>query len=304
MQIESVSQRLKQFFAKVKEGRIGGMLPTWLVPSAQARIAIIYRWQQGRWPDLRHPQLFTEHVQRRKLRDRSPRLIDMCDKVRVKDIVKHRLGDDWVTPTLWCGEKLPLCPPASFPFVVKARHGCGQTAFVRSQADWQSAQSRARAWMQRPYGRWLDEWAYAHVPRGILIEPMLGDGIHVPVDYKFIVIGGHVVCIEVHFNRDTDHHWIVVDRDWQILSTRHPDRPEPPTCLAAMIAGAERLGAEYGCIRVDLYAIDGRPVFGELTCYPGSGVLPIDPPTLDASMGAAWTALTGASRDYREDKNA
>lgn len=279
----------------LKEGVIGGLMPIWLVPSARARITITYWWCHGRRPKLRTPARFTELVQQRKLGLRNARLSLLSDKVRVKAHVAALLGDDWITPTLWYGTELPLAPPFSLPLVVKARHGCQQTAFVRTPADWRVARRRARLWMRRRYARWLDEWAYADIARGVLVEPMIGDGIALPVDYKFFVIGGRVRCIEVHVERGSDdHRWMIVDRDWRALSLDRRDLPPAPSCLAAMIDGAERLGADHDCVRVDLYAIDGRPVFGEMTFFPGSGLLPIAVPGLDEALGAAWLQVKDA----------
>ncbi|MBN9099980.1 MAG: hypothetical protein J0I49_17980 [Pseudonocardia sp.] len=41
--------------------------------------------------------------------------------------------------------------------------------------------------------------------------------------------------------------------------------------MPEMIQVAERLGAGTDFVRVDLYDIDGRVVFGELTSFPAGG---------------------------------
>ena len=244
---------------------------------------------------------FTEFVQRRKLDDRDPRLSVLSDKVAVKAHVAATLGLSWVTPTLWHGTKPPEAAPAPFPFVLKARHGCGQVAFIRDEPEWQQVRRDARRWARQRYGGWLDEWAYRHIPRGLLIEPLLGDGLapsydyKLPIDYKFIVIGGRVECIEVHLDRRGDHRWVTLDRNWKRISPMPTDVFDAPGCLTAMIEGAERLGRDHHCVRVDLYAIDNAPRFGEMTFYPGSGLLPINPPALDVTLGQAWARAAGAA---------
>ena len=55
-----------------------------------------------------------------------------------------------------------------------------------------------------------------------------------------------------------------------------------------MIASAETLAAGFDFVRVDLYEIDGRPLFGEMTFYPGSGLDRFAPVTLDDRMGRDW----------------
>ena len=55
-----------------------------------------------------------------------------------------------------------------------------------------------------------------------------------------------------------------------------------------MIDAAEELGRDFDFVRVDFYEVDGRPRFGEMTFYPGSGLEPVEPPWLDLEMGRQW----------------
>ena len=254
-----------------------------------ARVRLAYWWRHRRLLDLAEPRLFTEWVQHRKLYDRDHRLPPLADKVAVKAFVAARRAPDWVTPTLWHGLTPPALPPAPAPLVLKARHGCGQVAIVRTEADWPAAVRRSRRWTRDRYGYWLDEWAYAHIPRGLLIEPYLGHPDVLPTDYKCYVFGGRAEFVEVHLDRGGDHRWIVMDRDWTRMSsaTRDPD-PVRPAMLARMLAGAEALARGYDFLRVDFYEIAGQPRFGELTLYPGSGLLRVHPPALDRTMGDHW----------------
>ena len=257
--------------------------------TTRTRLHLTYWWRHRRPLNLAAPGRLTEWIQHRKLHDRDPRLTTLLDKVAVKAIVAACLGPEWVTPTLWHGRVPPDDPPWPLPFVVKARHGCGQIVVVRTAADWPAAKARAARWTRRGYGYWLDEWAYARVPRGLLVEPLIGDGNALPLDYKFCVFGGRVAFGQVHLDRATDHRWIVFDRDWCRVSppTAEPD-PPPPATLARMIAAAELLARGHDFMRVDFYEIDGRPRFGEFTVYPGSGLLPVLPPALDRRMGELW----------------
>jgi len=260
-----------------------------VILAAVLRVHLLYLWQHRRVLHLRRPRRFSEWVQHRKLFDRDPRLPLLTDKVAVKALVASALGVDWVIPTLWHGRVLPARPPAPLPLVIKARHGCGQIAFVRTPADWDAARAQASGWSQTRYGRWLDEWAYAGVTPGLLVERYLGDGDTLPVDYKLFVFGGRVAFVQVHLHRATAHRWIVMDRDWVRASppTHDPD-PSRPATLDRMIAGAERLARDHVFLRIDCYEVDGRPLFGEATVYPGSGLLPVVPASLDRQMGSLW----------------
>lgn len=260
------------------------------------RIGLTYLWRHRRWPSLAAPQRFTELVQARKLHDRDARLPVFADKVAVKALVAERLGPEWVIPTLWHGDALPVAAPWPMPFVVKARHGCNQTLIVRSPfVDWHAIRRRAERWTMKPYGRWLDEWLYRHIPPGLLVEPFVGEGGQLPIDYKFYVFAGRVEYVQVHLGRGERHRWLVFDRDWRRVSSPTADAdPAAPTSLARMIVAAETLATGFDFARVDLYEVGGRPLFGEVTFYPGSGLDRFDPVSLDTQMGAHWLRAAAA----------
>ena len=254
------------------------------------RLHLTYLWRHRRRLSVDEPRLFTELVQRRKLIDRDPRIPQLIDKLAVKQFVTDALGPEWVTPTLWSGDILPEAPPCPPPFVVKSRHGCKQLRVVRSEAaDWREIRRAAEAWTRRAYGRWLDEWGYRDVPRGLLIEPFVGGGPMLPTDYKLYVFHGRVEAIQVHVDREACHRWMLFDRSWRGLSAgADHDRIAPPVTLARMIEGAEILGRTFDFVRIDFYDVGVVPRFGEMTFYPGSGLDPFDPPQLDVTLGGHW----------------
>jgi len=266
-------------------------LPNWLIPSARLRIYIIYWWRHGRLPDLRNPQRFSELVQWRKLHDHNPMMPVMADKIAVKKQIGHLLGGEWIIPTYWSGRTLPEHPSWPYPFILKASHGCNQNIVCRDQSDWQKARRQSARWTRAPYGLWLDEWAYRDVPRAYIVEPYLGSAAELPIDYKIYVFGGKAAFIQVHLDRDSDHRWILFDRQWnQISRLDDRDLPSEPEHLAKILDGAEKVAGEFDFARIDFYEIAGKPKFGEVTFYPGSGLDPFDPPELDLTIGTLWLA--------------
>ncbi|WP_420607147.1 ATP-grasp fold amidoligase family protein [Novosphingopyxis sp.] len=263
------------------------------------RIHLCYLWRHRRLLDLADPQSFTERVQARKLFDRDPRLPRLTDKVGAKAYAADRLGEQWTVPTLWQGTALPEMPTWPAPFVVKSRHGCNQTAFVRgADEDWTTIRARSARWMKREYGIWLDEWAYRDVPRGLLVEPFVGRGGALPVDYKIYVFGGQAAYVQVHLERESAHRWLLFDRDLNPVSNDPKgDRPAFPGSIHAMIEAAEALGRDFDFVRCDFYDTDAGPRFGEFSFYPGSGLDPFDPVALDRAIGAKWGAAL--ERDSR-----
>ena len=253
------------------------------------RIALLYGLRHGRRVHPHRPERFTDWIQWRKLYDRDPRMPSLADKLAVKAHVAETLGAQWVTPTLWHGSELPAKAPCAPPFVVKSRHGSNQCAFVRTgDEDWAAIRAEAKKWMRAPYGALLDEWLYRHIPRGLLAEPFIGDGGELPVDYKIYVFGGRAACVKLDRNREHGHWRAIYDLDWKpVWAPPGWQDPPPPASLPEMVEAAETLGKGFDFVRVDFYEICGRPRFGEMTFYPGSGLSPL-PDDLDFWLGSLW----------------
>ena len=257
---------------------------------AAARVALAYLWRHRRWPALSAPQRFTEWVQWRKLNDRDPERARLTDKSHSKRLAAVALGAEFIVPTLWEGMVLPVDPPWQMPFIVKANHGCGQYEVVHKAADYARARHDAPVWLTSAYGGWLDEWHYRAARRSILVEPYIGTGQVLPLDYKIYVFGGRAVMVQLHEGRGAQQRWHQYDRHWQPLS-RCAGAAVPPTSLDAMLTAAEKLGAGHDFLRVDLYEIEGRPLFGEFCLFPGSGLDPFDPVEIDHWLGAQWAVV-------------
>lgn len=253
-----------------------------------ARVALIYAWRHARWPSLARPRRFTEWVQWRKLNDRDGPRARLTDKLYGKSLAATALGDEMVIPTLWLGSELPPVAPWPMPFIVKANHGCGQYVVVRDATDYIRARHQSPRWLRRAYGGWLDEWHYRLARRLLVVEPFIS-GDNLPLDYKIYVFGGRASMVQLHECRGTVHRWSQYDCHWRALSTEASPAP-PPASLLAMIAAAERLGDGHDFVRVDFYEVDGRALFGEFCLFPGSGLDPFDPPSIDDWLGAQWSA--------------
>ncbi len=256
---------------------------------------LIYTWRHGRLPDLETAPRFTELIQRRKLDDRDPGQVALMDKIAAKRMAARLLGPEWTTPTLWQGAVLPEAPPFPTPAIVKARHGCNQYAVLREDpapGEWAALRGRSERWMAGPYGRWLDEWAYAGVPRALIAEPLLGDGERLPLDYKIYVFGGRATHVQVHLDRAGEHRWVLHDRAFRPL-VPGGDRPPAPRSLAAMLSAAETLAQGHDFLRVDFFEVAGAPRFSEFCLYPGSGLDPFAADWIDFELGTLWHAARG-----------
>jgi hypothetical protein len=283
---------------RVIESSIGGRLQRAL--PLRLAIALQFHHHMGYFPNLRNPKTLSEKIQYRKLHDRDPRMPPLVDKVAAKLIVAGILGPEWVIPTLWSGADPAAMPLESLapPYIVKASHasGCNYVVLDADAVDPARIRAEATRWLALDYGRRYHEWAYTRVPRRLLIEPYIGRGAAYPNDMRFSVFHGRVQHISVTVGRGTPEYFIfVVDPEWNWMpvSIAMQGRAErrdvpPPASLAAMRAAAVQLAAPFGYARVDLYEVDQRPLFGELTLYPNAGYTAYHPPAYERLLGDLW----------------
>lgn len=261
----------------------------------------LYLKHHGRVPDLRFPKTFTEKIQYRKLFEHDQRFPILSDKIRVKDEIAARLGSDWIIPTLWYGDRLPDRAARTWqcPYVIKASHGSGCNYFVVSpeDADWTAVEPVVERWLSSVYGSSLGEWLYSQIAPRVLVEPYL----EIATEYKLYVFGGRVHYIHVvtgggRAKRDQrrcrcyDRHWTV--QPFTYAHYQHPTYDiAAPTSLREMIAAAEALGRDFSFVRVDLYEINEKPLFGEMTFYPSSGFDAFEPQCFDQVFGDLWPGI-------------
>jgi hypothetical protein len=154
--------------------------------------------------------------------------------------------------------------------------------------------SSMRRQLRLSHGRRLREWGYLGIQPRVLIERMVetpsGD---LPEDYKFFVYHGRVHFIQFDCDRPRGLKLNFYDRAWNLLPAklRYPRTSAPiprPANLAQMIEMAEKIGAQFDFVRVDLYSSPQGILFGEVTFYPNAGLEPFTPAEWDMTFGEPW----------------
>lgn len=242
-----------------------------------------HRMTTGRWPCYSNPTSFNEHILSRILSKKDSELRSLiCDKIAVRDYVEKLIGPSHLSKVhaVWDGAG-PL-PIKSFPnrFVAKPSHASGEIRIVWDKSKLQLSDFiiTCRHWLTIDYSRAAREYIYQHVPRQIIFEELLIDpktGM-VPYDYKIYVFHGVPRVINVHIDRFDDYGVVYFDRNWNYLPGRlntPADRPAlpAPENLQLMLELSSKLSEGLDFIRVDLYDLGDRVVFGELTSFPEGG---------------------------------
>lgn len=279
--------------------RIYGIIDTFIQRSDFIYTILRYKRGFGRWPRLLRPRTFNEWIIRRMLFDRNPRLTMFADKCEVRQYVRERVGDKYLTQLYLVAESPEQIDFDRLPdrFVVKTTHGCGWNILVenKEKVDDQQIKHQCAQWLQQNYYDLGREWCYKNIRPRILVEEYLGnDRGEPPYDFKFFCFGGIARLVQVDVGRFGNHQRDFYDMDWNRLPVKKgycDNLPVPlpvPDSLEEMVRVAQALAQGTDFVRVDLYNVNGRVYFGELTNYPGGGSTDFEPEEYAVLFGSYW----------------
>lgn len=251
--------------------------------------------------DLDNPESFNQKIVWKKLNDRNPLLTITADKYRVREYVQLTLGNkaanEILVPLLYVGHNPRKIPFEKLPeaYVIKTNHASKTNIFIDKNhpAKKNSIIKQLNHWLSKPYGLFAYEWAYQNIPRLFIIEKSLEDSGKTPLkDFKFLMIKGQCELIQVYSDRKDELTCSFYDTKWQYQTiqwkNKYGPKVEKPIMLEKMIDIAEKLSSPFDFVRVDLYEINNKIYFGELTHYPASGRLELSPKNIDFLLGAKW----------------
>lgn len=272
------------------------------LPMSEWRADLV-RWYEertGRPLDLEHPKTLGEKTQWLKLWDSTPEKGVLADKYESKSIAANVIGADHVIPALGVWNSFDEIDFESLPesFVLKVTDASGANLFVtkKSALDMRKARARMRTWLSSgsyAFSGGSYELHYAYITPRIVAEPMLdlrGDDL---VDYRFWCGTKGVFSVWCDTGSAThEYHRSVFTPGWGLVSVRatHPrheasDVPAKPSCYGEMLEMARELGRGFSLARVDFYEYEGKPLLGEVTFTPQSGIGWFDPVSFDEWMG-------------------
>lgn len=281
----------------------------WL--SDELYLKLRFRFQMGYWPDLDNPKTFQEKINWLKLHDRNPRYTKMVDKYAVKEYVANKIGHEFIIPTLGVWEKPEDIDFDSLPeqFVLKTTNGGGSGGVVickdKETFDRNKAILILRASMRSDIYRNLREWPYKDVKRRVLAEKYMApkDIVNNPIydlsDYKFFCFNGEPKYCQVIRDRHSKESIDFYDMNWRhqefvglnpVTSSEknmvNGINPVPrPLLLDDMICVCHKLSEDLKFVRIDMYVIDNRIYFGEITFYPASGIGFFSPDKWNVELG-------------------
>lgn len=267
-------------------------------------LKLLYRAYMGKRLDLKHPKTYNEKLQWLKLYDHDPRYPVIVDKYAAKQYVAERIGEQYIIPTLGVWDRPEDIDFDALPdkFVLKSTHDSGGFRLVDKRKGFDREEIVRYFKKRLSHGTYQKqrEWPYKDVPRRVLAEQYMEDEKTGELrDYKFFGFDGKVTCMFIATDRQSKERpcafdFFDTDFNWMDLRHGHPNapvRPEKPKNFDLMLQLSEELSKGFLQLRVDLYEINGKVYFGELTLFHHGGITPFDPEEWDERFGE-WIDLS------------
>ena len=251
--------------------------------------------------DLKNPTTFNEKIIWKKLNDNVKLYSDVADKVKVREYVQSKNQEVSLSNIYYITDNPDSIDFDVLPnqFVVKASHGSGWVEIVRdkNKLNINKILKKCNSWLSRNYYYLGREMVYKDIKPNIIIEELLIDeDNNVPMDIKCFCFNGKVEFIQLDIDRYKEHKRVLLDANWNVLPFSYHYPPykgniERNKYLPEIIEISESLSSEFDFIRVDLYLVDNKVYFGELTNYPGCGFEKFNPKIYDEKFGKLITTV-------------
>ncbi|MCU6388827.1 glycosyltransferase [Enterobacter quasiroggenkampii] len=254
-------------------------------------------------PDMTDPKTFNEKLMYRMVQSPVPHFTELADKVRARQIVRERVGSQYLVPLVGVWRHPEDIPLDIMPdrFVLKCSHDSGSAVVCRDRATHDFAATR----------RWLNyrlkrnmynhsrEWQYRHITPQIIAEALLDfsqdrcDGF-TPENWRLHCFHGTPRFLEVEYMSDSGvRHSAIYDPAWNRLPVRmgYPALPvetAAPLCLQELLRVAATLTAGLDYCRADFYVCGGNILFSEFTLTPSNGREVFTPDEWDLEFGRHW----------------
>lgn len=219
----------------------------------------------------------------------------LTDKLQAKEHARTLLGKQAVAELYWSGSEVSALPWNLVALLgtsmLKATHGSRQSLRLQAPVDRQAVEDLAGRWLARNYARHAFELQYDGIRPMVLLEEALVPKEGVLLDYKFWCFHGEPLVVHVDDPLQSINPFY--DMDWDLLPVHYrakaarPVLPKPAN-WTAMQDAARTLAQGWDFVRIDLYDVDGRIVFGEYTFTPNAGGLQFVPKEWDLWLGRRW----------------
>ena len=269
-----------------------------------AVLAQEFQLRTGKKLDFKNLRTLTEKMQWLKIFDATPLKTRLADKFLVRSWVAEKIGEQYLIPLLGVWNDFDDIDFDALPdqFVLKCNHGSGMNIIVRDKKNFDVTRAREKinALLAIDYASHCFELHYSKIKRKILAEKFFSNGDLPDIDnYKFWCFGRQLLFCGYDSGRTADGDLTNLridyfDMNWKPTEiengshprSAHPEKIPRPKNFELMKKIAATLAEGFIFVRVDLYEIDGRVYFGEMTFIPGAGYFSYSSEGTDEYLGS------------------
>mgnify|MGYP003295969133 CR=1 FL=1 len=247
----------------------------------------------GYVPDLQNPKTMNEYICATKVSDEKLDYWRYTDKYEVRKYVADTVGEGYLNKLVGIFDSFAEIDFEALPeaFAMKATHGSSYNVIVpdKSKLDVAAAEKKFNKWLKENFYYKDREKNYKNITPRIMCDAFLSPKDGQLEEYKLFCFRGKVGFIQHNKQIGGSRYDNIFDHNWQLMPVKYgydgfPDDAAPENA-AELVCLAEKLAAPFPFVRVDLYNVDGRIVFSELTFHSGGGLIPFQPKEYDRKFG-------------------
>ncbi len=252
----------------------------------------MYKYDTGKKLNLKNPKTLNEKIQWLKINDNLPIKTQLADKVKVRDWVKEKIGEEYLKPMLWHGENFDDIPWDKLPnsFYLKANHGWKWQVWIRDKNKllnnkqlFEIVKYKCNKWLSQSfYGFSMLELQYKNIVPQLLIESVINEEeSDRPLDIEIYCFNGQPEIIREIKYIGYDTKLNVYNKNFEnITSYAHPDvnnkLEEINETLKNAFSLSSKLCKDFKLVRVDWLYGNNKLYFNEMTFTPKSGKIELN----------------------------
>ncbi|MFC7772724.1 ATP-grasp fold amidoligase family protein [Flavobacterium sp. GCM10027622] len=249
------------------------------------KISILqYYLKNNKKPDLRNPKEFMEKTLWLKLYYYTEDYGKFADKYDVRRYVEEKIGKEYLNDVYGIYTKVDDISFDDLPnqFVLKGTHGSGYNIIVKNknELNLQETKIKLNQFLKDNYYYRFRELIYKNLTPRIIAEKYISEiDSDALVDYKFHCFHGEPKYVFVQKNKQENLRKSFYDLEWnkiepeKYIAAFSEAHFEKPSNFDEMIRVAKKLSEGFIFMRVDLYSIGGKIIFGELTFFSNAGLI-------------------------------
>ncbi len=262
------------------------------IQKTNPRKAVDMKWNRfyrEKFP-WKHPRTLDEKMTWLSVMSDTSKWSEYSDKYEVRRYIESLGLKDILTECYGVWDRAADIDFDKLPqkFVLKCTHDCHSAIIVhdKDKMNRQEAVDFLQAHLDVNYGYEWCELHYTRIKPRVIAESLIETGGGDLIDYKINCIHGEPKYVEVIYGRELSseggadhavfdlydiHNWQPMRQYKTNVDDDFRDIPRPEN-LDRMIEIAAKISQGFPQVRVDLYNVNGRIYFGEMTFFSASGM--------------------------------